>query len=159
MFSKKSAMRKTMIDIGIAEDLQISMLQERIHDILLQILQILDVSNAELSLYITTNEEIAKLNAEHRQIQKPTDILSWSYFDEDQQCLGELALSWDQTQIQAKQNEWCVETEVIRLLVHGCIHLLGYDHQTLEEEQTMLTLEKKVLAHFQLESIYPAFYS
>ncbi len=144
-----------MIDIRIAESLQNLVSHKKIDNILSKITQVLNVPNANVSLYITTNQELAQLNETYRHVSKPTDILSWSYFDESQECLGELALSWDKVRTQAKQNQWSTETEAIRLLVHGCVHLLGYDHQTQEEEREMLSLEKKVLARFQLENIYP----
>ena len=144
-----------MIDITFAEGLTISLSKKKLHQILSEITQALNVSNSDVALYITNNQEIAVLNQEYRQINKPTDILSWSYFEQDPQYLGELALSWEQSKKQARQNGWRIETEVIRLLAHGCVHLLGYDHQTEEEEATMLALEKNVLLHFGLTNIYP----
>ena len=64
-------------------------------------------------------------------------------------------LSIDRIQEQARDNGWDSETELIRLLAHGCVHLVGYDHeQSPEDEQQMLSLETELLELAGLPFIY-----
>lgn len=69
--------------------------------------------------------------------------------------LGELALSLETAERQAGENGWGLRTEVLRLLAHGCAHLVGYDHQTPTEDRDMKMLEVELLEGAELKGIYP----
>lgn len=65
-------------------------------------------------------------------------------------------LSLETATKQALHNGWDLRTEVLRLLAHGCAHLVGYDHErSKEEERRMLKIEKELLAHIGLPHLYP----
>ena len=88
----------------------------------------------------------------------PTDILSWSYFEEDPdaELIGELMVSLDRIRTQAAENGWDIRTELVRLLAHGCVHLAGWNHERSEEEaQEMLKLEIQLLHRAGFEKLYP----
>lgn len=147
-----------MIQISLNDNISLPVQKEKIKTVLEIFLKTLNQSNKSLSLYITDNDEIQVLNKEYRQKDKPTDILSWSYYEEDKQStmLGELAISIEQIIKQSKDNGWDVETELIRILAHGCVHLLGYDHErSKEEEEIMLKLEIQLLDNIGLPNLYP----
>lgn len=82
--------------------------------------------DCELSILITGNDGIRALNKEYRKIDKATDVLSFPM--EDTEMLGDIVISYEKTLSQAKEFGVTVDEELGRLLVHGLLHLLGYDH-------------------------------
>ncbi len=121
-----------------------------------------------ISILITNDEEIQKLNKKFRKKDYPTDVLSWAYDAEvgeieetspkeshKDDIIGELAISAEQVFKQASENGWDFETELIRLLAHGCAHLAGWDHQESEKQDSeMLELEIQLLKDVGLKNIY-----
>ncbi len=114
-------------------------------------LEALNVSNADLSLLITDDQEIRDLNRIYRDKDKPTDVLSFPMGDRvgDRIILGDVVISLDTAQRQAEEEEGISLEEVVeRLLVHGIVHLLGYDHERGgEEELEFKRLEALALDH------------
>ena len=113
-----------------------------------------------VSVYITDAVEMQMLNLEYRGKNSSTDVLSWSYYEEDHSALhvGDLAISWDDVCQQADTNGWDAKTEMIRMLVHGCCHLSGLDHErSKDEEKEMLALEEQLLTHLGLPGLYDNF--
>jgi len=81
----------------------------------------------ELILVFTTDEQIQELNREFRKRDYVTDILSFE--SEDPKCLGELVLSPAKIKRQARQHRLSFREELAYLLIHGVLHLLGYEHE------------------------------
>ncbi len=116
---------------------------------------------AELSVLLTDNQGIRELNALHRQIDRPTDVLSFPMFEYDEQgeiieefadfskggalCLGDIVLSLEKAEEQAEEYGHSFVREVTFLTVHSMLHLLGYDHMNEEEEQEMFGYQKEIL--------------
>jgi probable rRNA maturation factor len=95
-------------------------------------------SEAELSILITDDEEICSLNRMYRGIDRPTDVLSFSPTEGEgpvtaPQLLGDVVISWETAQRQASELGHTVLVEIKRLLVHGVLHLLGFDHEESDE--------------------------
>ena len=97
----------------------------------------------EISVLITTDQEICRLNAKHRGINKPTDVLS---FPQGGLCLGDIIISAPRAAAQAADLGHSLQREVAFLTAHGMYHLLGYDHQTPKEEQVMINKQQALLA-------------
>jgi probable rRNA maturation factor len=116
-----------------------------------RILNDLDRSEAELSILITDDEEIRSLNRDYRSVDSPTDVLSFSQVEGDgpvvgPQLLGDVVISWETAQRQSRELGHAVSEEMKRLLVHGILHLLGYDHEGDEEIAiAMREMEEKYL--------------
>jgi probable rRNA maturation factor len=110
-----------------------------------------------LTLLLADDGRLRELNRAHRQIDRPTDVLSWSYLGEQPGAplLGELAISLETAGRQARDNRWTLHTELLRLLAHGCAHLAGYDHRTAAEEREMKAVEVGLLARVGLTGVYP----
>jgi len=116
-----------------------------------------------LSLFFCSSATIQQLNATYREKDVPTDILSWSYQDDesieqsglDDGPWGELVICLEIVEMQAGKTGWTLEKELARLLVHGLVHLIGYDHETEDEEKQMLSLETELLSYIGLNQIYP----
>ncbi|MDO5336313.1 MAG: rRNA maturation RNase YbeY [Eubacteriales bacterium] len=112
--------------------------------------------DVQVNLVITDNEEIQQVNREFRNINAPTDVLSFpmipfetpsdfsaveddSYFDmdTDELMLGDIMISVDKVFGQAKEYGHSIEREFSFLIAHSMLHLLGYDHMTPEEAEVM----------------------
>ena len=100
----------------------------------------------EVSVSFVDNDEIRDLNKKFRGIDKATDVLSFPLFDYDGESeeppvdemlgmLGDIVLSLEQADAQAKEYGHSFEREVAFLTVHSMLHLLGYDHETGEEDE------------------------
>ena len=106
------------------------------------ILELLDVDGAELSVVLCDDAFIHGLNRDYRGIDRPTDVLS---FPQDgaggpaggARVLGDVVISIDAAARQAKDRGCATGDEVTALLVHGVLHLLGWDHEAPAEAQAM----------------------
>jgi probable rRNA maturation factor len=105
----------------------------------------LKIDAAELSILLTDDASIQRLNREHRAKDKPTDVLAFPLMDPDDEglntldggALGDVVISLDTALMQANHRGVDLLDEVRALLAHGLLHLLGYDHQTDAEETEM----------------------
>jgi probable rRNA maturation factor len=113
-----------------------------------KILALVNESETELSLAFVDNTAIAQLNRKYRHKPKPTDVLSFpAAVDRNggPKLLGDVVISIDTAREQAKAGGWTVGEEIERLLIHGIVHLLGYDHERSEKDaRVMRALEKKI---------------
>ena len=116
--------------------------------IALKTLHLLDQNQAELSVALVNNAEIRKLNAKFRAKDYPTDVLSFPAGDKLPQgvrLLGDVVISVEKAQRQAKERRRSLNEEMALLLIHGIVHLLGYDHErSAKEARIMGSLEKKI---------------
>lgn len=110
----------------------------------------------EISLLITDDRTIQELNATYRGIDQPTDVLSFPLLEKrrrrrfvvppgDMIHLGDVVVSYPRAVEQAAQYGHSVERELGYLIVHGVLHLLGYDHKTRAEREAMRAREENVL--------------
>ena len=118
-----------------------------------------EIQAIEISLYFTNNEEIHQLNKMYRDVDRPTDVLSFAMdetIDEKDQVLfgentpshmlGDIIISTEKSDAQSEEYGHSKEREVLFLFSHGLLHLLGYDHQTPEEEKIMREKQEAALA-------------
>ena len=157
-----------MIQLRYNGDFEYLINETRIRNILKKFLNSLFDSQRGISVLITNDLEIQKLNKQFLKKDYPTDILSWTYdLDEEKKVglqllelregniAGELVVSAERVSKQAFENGWDFETELIRLLAHGCAHLAGWDHEESEkQEREMLELEIQLLKDVGLNNIY-----
>ena len=95
--------------------------------------------NCEVSVTFTDDEGIRELNREYRDIDRPTDVLSFPMFDEgDEVVLGDIVISLERARLQAEEYGHSIEREISFLCVHSCLHLLGYDHETGEDDEKIM---------------------
>lgn len=108
---------------------------------------------AEVSVTFTDNERIHELNREYRNVDRPTDVLSFPLSDGedydtdgDAVLLGDIVISLERAQTQAEEYGHSFEREVAFLTVHSMLHLLGYDHETSpEDERDMFARQDEIL--------------
>ena len=103
-------------------------------------------NHCEVSVTFTDNEGIHELNKKFREVDKPTDVLSFPLFDfegetdeppvdEIMSNLGDIVISLERAKEQAEEYGHSFEREVAFLCVHSMLHLLGYDHETSEDDE------------------------
>ena len=108
---------------------------------------------AEVDLLFVDNETIREMNREYRDKDNATDVLSFPMYeadeeidDEDEILFGDIVISLERAQEQCEEYGHSLEREVMYLLVHGLLHLAGYDHMEEEEKKEMRAQEEKLLA-------------
>lgn len=106
---------------------------------------------ADLTLVISDDATLQRLNLEFMGIDAPTDVLSFpaDFVDPDTQrwYLGDVIISLPRAQAQAPENGQSVQDELLLLTVHGVLHLLGHDHAGLEDKERMWAAQADVLSH------------
>ena len=106
--------------------------------------------DASFSIIIVDNEKIHEINKQYRNVDRPTDVISFALEeDEDyevkERLLGDIYISIDKVYEQAKEYGHSVKRELFFLVTHGFLHLLGYDHMKKEDEEIMFPLQEKIL--------------
>lgn len=117
------------------------------------------VDGVELSLVFTDDDSIQALNAEWRQKDKPTNVLSFPAFpmapgDPLPPMLGDIVLAYETVAREAELEQKPLENHITHLIIHGLLHLLGYDHETDEEAEEMEALERQALARLAIPDPY-----
>ncbi len=102
---------------------------------------------AEVCLTFTDDDTIRNLNSQYREIDRPTDVLSFPQ-DMENNILGDIIVSVEKAKVQAAEKKHDLEQELALLVAHGFLHLLGYDHAELEEEKRMFSLQDRLLQHY-----------
>jgi probable rRNA maturation factor len=115
-------------------------------------------SDVELGLFITSQERVQQLNQSYLGRDEPTDVLAFSIREEIRADfppfvqppdgvlhLGEVIISYPQAVIQAEEHQHSVKKEIAILIIHGVLHLLGYEHDKPELERQMLAREAEIL--------------
>ncbi len=106
-----------------------------------------------LSIVLTDDAAVRELNRSYRGVDAPTDVLSFAQFEGgefalpegDAPHLGDVVISLDTARRQAAEYGLALQDEVSHLLVHGVLHLLGYDHEQTEDAQIMRAHEDAIL--------------
>ena len=117
--------------------------------------------DCEVSVTFVGNTGIRRFNAEYRGIDRVTDVLSFPIaedgdleeaFDGEKLCLGDIVLSLERAREQAQEFGHPFEREVAFLCVHSTLHLLGYDHETGEEDEAdMRSRQREIMKIMGLE--------
>jgi len=92
------------------------------------------------TIAFVSDKNIRKLNQQFRNADKATDVLSFPAGDDDQSNLGDIAISVETAATQATENGLTFENEIAQLILHGLLHLSGYDHETDDGEMNRLEL-------------------
>ena len=122
---------------------------------------------SEVSVTLLDNEGIREINREHRNIDLPTDVLSFPLvemhegtvvsnigdfdLDEEKILLGDILVSLEMVQTQAEEYQHSFKRELAFLITHGVYHLLGYDHQDERSEELMIGKQNIVLKEMGLD--------
>ncbi len=121
------------------------------------VLRSLDIKNWELSVLFCGDTTIRELNNTYRNIDEPTDVLSFSQLEDDfvpppkengSVYAGDIVISLDTLKLHADRFRVDEEEELKRLVIHGILHLSGYDHQSNDPEEPMLQMQEQMVKSF-----------
>lgn len=130
--------------------------EQTIDEVLGAIKSELDIGDVSISAAFVDEEQIRALNKEYRGKNKVTDVLSFPYAGngeaEDDGVIGEVLICYAQANRQAQEVNHSVRDEVIFLLVHGILHVFGYDHIEEADRDVMFPLQEKILKRLEIES-------
>lgn len=113
--------------------------------------------DCELSIRLVNETESAELNSTYRGKNTPTNVLSFPFESPiplEPRLLGDLVLCVPVVEREASEQNKAVEAHWAHLLVHGCLHLLGYDHLEDDEAEEMEALEVRILKQLGIENPY-----
>ncbi len=115
-------------------------------------------SKLYITITLTNPENIKEINKQYRNIERATDVLSFPMFEKDEleqkiqnedfeypDVLGDIIISIEKVEEQAKEYEHSFERELSYMIVHGFYHLMGYDHIKEEDKKNMRPKEEKIL--------------
>jgi probable rRNA maturation factor len=137
--------------------------KEFIRDTALRVLHILKKERWELSVLLADDETLRRLNTEYRGIPGPTDVLSFSQVEGEQPPLpgedpytaaGDIVISFDTLQENSRRRGIPPREELVRLLVHGILHLTGLDHNEEDPHDAMLELQEEIMQKLRKEKAY-----
>lgn len=111
-----------------------------------------DFSDSEVSLVLANNEEVQRLNKAFRHQDKPTNVLSFPSGQEEE--LGDIILSYEKVKEEAVQAGILPLHHMIHLIIHGFLHLLGYDHEQEDAAQEMEMMEVCILKDLNIANPY-----
>lgn len=106
---------------------------------------------------IVTLDEIHRINKEYRNIDRPTDVISFAFEDEVEgenkiirndnlpRTLGEIFICYEKCQMQSEEYGHSLDREIAFLFTHGVLHLLGYDHMNEEDEKEMFKIQDEIM--------------
>ena len=129
---------------------------EDLESVINKVSQTLGVENSIVSIVLTGDEHIHEINKIYRGIDRPTDVISFAFLDEETNPnnitdLGEIYISLEKAHTQAVEYNHSFKRELCFLLTHGLLHLLGYDHMTKEDEKEMFGLQEEILSSLNIE--------
>lgn len=111
----------------------------------------LKLENAIFSIVFIDDEKMQEINKQYRNKDETTDVLSFAFEDNEDikynefRVLGDIYISIPKMQVQALEYDNSEKSELAFLVVHGLLHLLGYDHMTDKEEKEMFSLQEALL--------------
>ena len=112
----------------------------------------IDKARSEISVTFVNLEEIHQLNLQYRNVDSPTDVLSFPQFENMEElpqageiCLGDVVICSEKARQQAEEYGHSFEREILYLFVHSVLHLLGYDHMEEEEKKAMRRQEERIM--------------
>ncbi|GAI17424.1 unnamed protein product [marine sediment metagenome] len=146
------------IEVSVAEKFQGLVDEDRVRRITRYVLEAEAIAHPyEVSLVFTDSETVQRLNRDYRGVDEATDVLAFYMLPQKEADssfvlppdgitrLGEVIISYPQAVEQAKEQEHSVEKELALLIIHGILHLLGYDHEKPEDERRMREREEELL--------------
>ena len=136
-------------------------LEKRLQDGLNAVAKLHDLDDmTEVDITIVDDEEIHQLNRDYRNVDRPTDVLSFALDEDDEDepellegqlhLLGDIIISAETATRQAEEFGHGLEREIVYLAVHGLLHLLGYDHMVEEDKVIMRAKEEEALSAINL---------
>lgn len=125
-----------------------SIKKNKIHDLVKSLSSELKFVVSNLEINIITQKDILEINKSYLKHNFTTDIITFNYSDLFNELDGEIFISIDDAFTNSKKFKVSLSDELVRLVIHGVLHLLGFDDQTLADKKVMKKLENKLLSNY-----------
>ena len=127
----------------IDEQTECSIDSETLENQIKIILPLLNCQNKELSILLTDDKKIRELNKQYRNKNITTDVLSFSQIEGEEDelehnLLGDIVISISTAMRQSSEHNLSIDEEIVLLLIHGILHLLGFDHERSDEDDVYM---------------------
>lgn len=156
MAGRRPSRSSHRIEVQVARPFRSAVRAAWLRRVARRVLEAEGVGPTKLGVVITDEAEVRELNRRYLGVDEPTDVLSFGLGGEGDECfalppgeaasLGEVIVSYPTAMRQAEEQGHSAQAEVAHLLVHGILHLLGYDHESAEDEGIMRRREEEILA-------------
>lgn len=138
------------LSLSLSNELRVPWLDEALREKIHRLCASLDESDGNVSMVVVDDAFIRRLNREYRGIDAPTDVISFSYIDDDvsapdDDIVGEVFVSNETLEKEARQLGVSPDQLFLRIGLHGLLHVLGRDHQSEEEATSMEHEERRLL--------------
>lgn len=148
-----------MIKINIVEEVELENLKTKkiIKKIVKKISKTEKIKGKHtISFILVNSDKIWEINREYRKIDSPTDVISFANIDDSldgtlPEEMGDIFICKERVLNQAKEYGHSVLREFAFLCTHGVYHLLGYDHQNIQDEEKMFSKQEKILEELKIE--------
>lgn len=139
-----------IVEVSVGEGVESPAAPERIEAAVRHVLRAEGVEEAEISLALLDDAAIASMNEEYLEHEGPTDVITFAMHEGDEPPLGDIYVGVPQAIRQAAEFGATAEEEVLRLAVHGALHVLGYEHPEGEERvgSEMFIRQEELLRSF-----------
>jgi probable rRNA maturation factor len=135
-----------MVEIEIADNQSVVKLpRASVRRLIHQVLQAEKVTAARIVIAFVDNEVIHRVNREHLDHDYPTDVVTFPYHSANEPIFGEIVISTEFAASQAPRYGHSVESEVMLYIIHGLLHLVGYDDHSLPDARRMKRRQKQLL--------------
>lgn len=108
----------------------------------------LKIHDKSIHISFISNYRMRKINLQYRKIDESTDVLSFPHDGPDSELIGEIFISMKYVEKNCKKNRNSLFKEVTLLVIHGILHLLGYDHKTRKDAKNMFDLQEKIYSKY-----------
>ncbi|MBS4035677.1 MAG: rRNA maturation RNase YbeY [Ignavibacterium sp.] len=115
-----------------------------VHKLVKAIKEDLNFKIADLTINFINSDKLQELNRKHLKHNYPTDIITFNYSGSLSNLDGEIFISFEDAIINSKKYRVSLNNELIRLIIHGILHLLGYNDKTASEKKIMKSLENQL---------------
>ncbi|MBN2476581.1 MAG: rRNA maturation RNase YbeY [Pirellulales bacterium] len=140
-----------MIQVDVNNDqVRIRLDEDRLREAVRVILRDASVSRGEISLAIVDDATICELHGKYLGEAEPTDVLSFALERGEHSLDGEVIVSAETAEVTSRWYGWAAEDELLLYVIHGTLHLVGYDDATPPQKAEMRERESAYLAHFGL---------
>lgn len=140
-----------VMSIGIFNKTEEKIDKSFVRKVVKHTLKKMEAEKSEVNIIFVGLEEIHEINKTYRNVDRPTDVISFALEDTEdvtiyeERVLGDIYICLDKVHEQAKEYGHTEIREMAFLIVHGLLHLLGYDHMIKEEEKIMFGLQEEIL--------------
>ena len=138
------------VDVHVAEGVVSPVAEDELAAAVRFVLEREGVAEAEISVTLLPDAEIARLNREYLGHEGPTDVISFPLEGPGERVVGDVYVGAEQARRQAEELGAPLREEVLRLAMHGCLHVLGHDHPEGEDRANseMYLRQEALLAAF-----------